>query len=258
METAHPAVVARLQALVEQPAEADALLLQWLRRFAAVSDRGLRRTVLGHLLAEADDGTLLGVLLRLEERAANGDAACRTLSGELALTPSVIEDLPYDRTVDLYASARAAGLPRLAARFLGRYTDDSGVAARNPHLERSPGERTAAARGRDRLTLDRLLHDRDPRVIVALLDNSRITERDVVRIAAMRPTSATILNLIAAHNRWGQLYRVRKALAFNPASPLSLARPLLPTLLRQHLVELATSQVVGEALRAEIKVLLGR
>ncbi|MFN7147383.1 MAG: hypothetical protein ACK4YP_26685, partial [Myxococcota bacterium] len=143
-----------------------------------------------------------------------------------------------------------------AVRFLGRHADDGAIEPRNPHLELTPGERTAAARGRDRLVLDRLLHDRDPRVIAALLDNPRVTERDVVRIAAMRPTSAAILGLVAGHARWGQRYRVRKALAFNPASPLALSRPLLPTLLRQDLAELAGSQVLTEELRAEVRALL--
>ncbi len=258
MHSVHPAVVARLRHLLDNPAEADLHLVTWLRRFGAVADRALRRTVLTELLAEADDGTLLGLLLRVDARAAAGDAACRTLAAELALTPSVLQELPYERTVDLYAAARAAELPRLAARFLGRRADDGAVEPRNPHLELSAGERTAAARGRDRLVLDRLLHDRDPRVIAALLDNPRVTERDVVRIAAMRPTSATILGMIAQHTRWGQRYRVRKALAFNPASPLALARPLLPTLLRQHLAELAASQVLSEELRAEVRALLAR
>jgi hypothetical protein len=257
MDVAHPAVVERARALVAAPDEADRLLALWLRRFAGVADRGLRRTVLASLLDEIDDGSLLGVLDRMEARAAAGDAACRALSAELALTPSVLSDLPYDRVADLYAAARTADLPRLAARFLGGRGQRE-TAPRNPHLEISAGERTAAARGTDRLVLDRLLHDRDPRVIAALLDNPRITERDVVRVGAMRPTSATILSSIAAHPRWGMRYRVRKTLAFNPASPFPLAASLLPTLLRQHLVEMATSHVLSAELREEVAARLGR
>lgn len=256
MDTAPPAVVDRARALVARPEEADPHVAIWLRRFAAVADRALRRTVLGDLLAETDDGSLLGVLARIDGRAAGGDAACRSLSAELALTPSVLNDLPYERIADLYAAARAADLPRLSARFLGRRGDGKAVDPHNPHLDVSAGERTSAARSADRLVLDRLLHDRDPRVIGVLLDNPRITERDVVRIAAMRPTSTAILELVAAHGRWGQRYRVRKTLAFNPASPFSLAAPLLPTLLRQHLAELSTSQVLTPELRSEVAALL--
>jgi hypothetical protein len=74
----------------------------------------------------------------------------------------------------------------------------------------------------------------------------------------MRPTSAAILQLVASHNRWGRLYRVRKAVAFNPATPLAVSRPLLPTLLRQDLTALAGSQVLSEELRREVRALLGR
>ncbi|MDP2315415.1 MAG: hypothetical protein Q8P41_21130 [Pseudomonadota bacterium] len=255
MGVVHPAVVTRAQALIACPEDADPYVATWLRRFGGVADRALRRTVLASLLAEIDDGSLLGVLARVDARAASGEAACRALSAELALTPSVLNDLPYERVADLYAAARAADLPRLATRFLGRRVENS-VEPRNPHLDASAGARTAAARGTDRLVLDRLLHDRDPRVIAALLDNPRVTERDIVRIAAMRPTSSVILGLVAAHSRWGQRYRVRKTIAFNPACPFSLAAPLLPTLLRQHLAELATSQVLTSELQAEVAALL--
>ncbi|MES2639117.1 MAG: hypothetical protein V4850_06525 [Myxococcota bacterium] len=256
MDAAPPAVVTRARALIAHPEQADPHVGIWLRRFASVADRALRRTVLADLLAETDDGSLLGVLARIDARAANGDAACRSLSAELALTPSVLNDLPYDRIAELYAASRAADLPRLSARFLGGRGAGKRVEPHNPHLDVSAGQRTSAARSVDRLVLDRLLHDRDPRVIAALLDNPRITERDVVRIAAMRPTSAAILERVAAHLRWGQRYRVRKTLAFNPSSPFSLAAPLLPTLLRQHLAELSTSQVLTPELRAEVTALL--
>ncbi len=256
MSEAHPAVVARVHALVADPTDADSLLDSWLRRFGGVADRALRRTVLAECLAETDDGSLLGLLLRIDGRVANGNAACRSLASELALTPSILLSLPYDRVAELYAAARTSGHDRLAARFLGHPDDGVKAPAANPHLDVSAGQRTAAARGRDRMLLDRLMHDRDPRVIAALLDNPRITERDVVRIAAMRPTSAEILTRLAAHARWGQLYRVRKTIAFNPATPAALARPLLPLLLRQHLVELAASGVLSGPVRDEVRALL--
>jgi hypothetical protein len=258
MPEAHPSVVARVRTLVEHPAEADQLLEVWLRRFGAVADRALRRTVLAQNLAEIDDGSLIGLLVRLEVRAAQGDATCRWLAAELALTPSILQELPYERMAELYVGARAADQDRVAARFLGAHAAAVPIEPRNPHLDATPGARTAAARGTDRLVLDRLMHDRDPRVIAALLDNPRITERDVVRIAAMRPTAGTILAAIAAHPRWGQRYRVRKAVAFNPATPVTLARPLLPTLLRQHLEELADSRVLPDLLRDDVHVLLRR
>ncbi len=240
MPVAHPAVVARLQELQQQPEQADVYLDRWLRRFMATRERELRRQVMYECLCEADDGTLLGVILRLEARAKEGEANSRWLLTELALTPAVLFELPYDRLVDLYAAARDAELPQLAQRFLGAQSlRPNAPNEGNPHLDRPAGVRTTQARKGDRLELDRLRHDRDPRVIRALLDHPRLVEGDVIRIAAMRPTSAVILENIAAHPRWGQRYRVRKAIAFNPHTPPALSMQVLPTLLAQDLRELA-------------------
>ncbi len=251
--------VARVHSVLSDAGEADRTLDWWMHKFEVIADRGLRRNVLFELVEGTDDGTLLGVLPRLDARAESGERVARWLQTELALTPSVLTDLSYERIADLYAIARLAGLDRLAARFL---TDRpvSGVTrlTENPHLDMSAGERTAKARSFDRMTLDRLMHDRDPRIIAALLDNPRVVERDVIRVAAMRPTLPEILELVAGHARWAPRYRVRKALAFNPHTPRALARQLLPTLLRQDLIDLQGSRVLGPDLQLELQALLQR
>lgn len=247
----HAALLERIAALLAAPEEADAIVDRWLRRFRAIADRGLRRHVLLSCIVETDDAGLVAALDRLDARAAGGDADCRWLAAELALTPAVLHDLEYQRRTELYAAAREAGRAGVARKFLGARPAPAGPQG-NPHLDISAGERTAAARATNRLVLDRLLHDRDPRVVAALLDNPRIVERDVVHMAALRPTSPAVLEKIAAHPRWSGRYRVRKALAFNPSTPTPLARQLLPTLLRQDLVELAQSGVLSPDLRAEL------
>ena len=278
---AHPATVAQARALIEDAGACDYFVDAWRRRFRAVGDRALRRRVLLECVDQADDAALIVVLHRLEARALAGEADARWMLSELALSPGALGDLPYARRADLYACAREAGLGRIAARFLGHDStggtgDDEARAAAlraalgedaepagtaptvNPQFEAAPGLRIAAARGTRREALDRLMHDRDVRVIAALLDNPRIIERDVVRIAAMRPTSTGILERIAAHPRWSARTMVRKALAFNPCTPRPLARQLLPTLLRQDLELLAGSHVLAEPLRHEARLLLSR
>jgi len=256
---AHPVVIARIEELRADPVAADRVVDPWLRRFTSVADRPLRRTVLRACLDEADDGSLLGGLLRVEDRAMGGEARARWLATELALTPSVVLELPYERLVELYDAAVAADLPALARRLLhDRRRPDTPAAADNPHLDASAGLRTALARRPDRNAIDRLARDRDPRVIRALLDNPGLTERDAVRIAAARPTPPEVLQAVAAHPRWAARYPVRKALAFNPYTPAALARQLLPTLLRHHLREIAGSHVLSEELRGEVARMLER
>lgn len=249
----HPSVVERVATLRAEPTLADPVVNRWYQRFVAVADQKLRRTVLRECLLQADDGTLLGALARLDTRAEQGDAACRWMSTELALTPSILLELPYDRLADLYVAARATGLDRVVMRLYGDRPASGTESTENPHLDASAGERTARARSRDRQTLDRIAHDRDPRVIAALLDNPLVTERDVIRVAALRPTNPEVLRVVAAHPRWAGRYRVRKALAFNPATPTSLARQLIPTLLRQDLNEIAGSGVLAAELRETVR-----
>lgn len=257
MPPVHPAVLERLAIAKEDTLESDLLIDGWLRKFRGVAERTFRRTVLREGLDGFDDASLIAILHRLEARAHNGEADCRWMCTELAVTPSVVSELPYARRTELYAAARDAGYREVAARFLGaRRHPTAKKPVENPHVELTPGERTSAARTTDRLLIDRLLHDRDPRVIRALLDNPRVVERDVIKIAALRPTAPEVLTTIANHDRWSQNYRVRKSLAFNPCSPTPLARQLLRTLLRQDLLALRDSGALAPELRADANLLL--
>lgn len=259
MPPVHPTVLERLAFAKEDTRESDQLIDAWLRKFRGIAERTLRRTVLREGLDGFDDASLIAVLHRLETRAQGGEPDCRWMRTELAVTPSVLAELDYDRRTELYAAARDAGYREVAARFLGaRRHPTARKPVENPHVELTPGERTSAARTTDRLLIDRLLHDRDPRVIRALLDNPRIVERDVIKIAALRPTAPEVLNTVANHDRWSQNYRVRKALAFNPCSPTPLARQLVRTLLRQDLLALRDSGALAPELRADANLLLAR
>lgn len=95
------------------------------------------------------------------------------------------------------------------------------------------GERISLAKGMDMGTLNRLLPDPDPRVVKALLDNPRITESEVIKIASKRPNSQKVLKVISLHRRWIFRYRVRKALVCNPYTPPRIAIILLTGFLQK-------------------------
>jgi hypothetical protein len=259
MPTAHPQVLQQLLLYRDDPAQVDLLLDPWLRRFRAVTDPQLRRTVLREGLEGFDDASLIAVLHRVDTRARAGEGDARWMLADLALDPNVVHELPYERRVELYAAARLTEYREVADRLLGtrppRRVDEP---IDNPHLDLPAGVRRQAARAQARELIDRLLHDRDPRVIRALLDNPRLVERDAVKIAALRPTAPEVLETLAGHARWSRSYRVRKALAFNPCSPTTLARQLVRTLLRQDLLALRDSGAVAPELRAEANLLLAR
>jgi hypothetical protein len=92
------------------------------------------------------------------------------------------------------------------------------------------GVRRSLARSVDLDLLEGLLRDADGVVIDHLLQNPRITEAHVVRIASRRPVPSETLERIAHSRRFGQRTAVRTALARNPYLPTRLAVQLLGAL----------------------------
>jgi hypothetical protein len=111
------------------------------------------------------------------------------------------------------------------------------------------GERKWLARRPDRDTIQRLLGDPHPDVIARCLRNPRMTEDDVVRLAAKRPGRGEVLAEIA-RSRWAHRPRVRVALVMNPAMPVELAACITGLLLRPELELVAHSPAVPAGLRA--------
>jgi hypothetical protein len=112
------------------------------------------------------------------------------------------------------------------------------------------GERKSLARRPDRETLLRLFADPHPDVMRRLLGNPRVTEDDVVRLAARRPGRAELLAEIARETRWVHRPRVRMALVMNPATPLEIAARIAGLLLRPELALVVASPGVPAPVRA--------
>jgi hypothetical protein len=65
-----------------------------------------------------------------------------------------------------------------------------------------------------------------------------MTEREVLRIAARRPARPEVLEEVLTSAKWSRNSRVRRALAQNPYSPISLSVRALSTLLSAELREI--------------------
>ena len=230
------------------------------RQVAALRESQMRRAVVVEAVADMEATDLVAMLVLLMARARSGSGRARAVLQQLALEPTVFREMPYARIEAAYTAARRVQLDGVARFFLSAALTPPNESVDqftgNRHLDLPLGTRRAAARGGDRYKLDRLLHDRDHRVVRILLDNPRITERDAIRIAAMRPTRPEVLTVVARHPRWSSRYRVRKALACNPATPAQIARRLLPTLMRQELRHALEAGVLPEELLPEVRRML--
>lgn len=137
----------------------------------------------------------------------------------------------------------------LRASSAGAVMEDP--AAELPHdvADLPLGVRRSLARGVDVAMLQKLLLDPDPIVLDHLLRNPRVTEADVMRIAARRPISEAALRAIGKSSRFGVRTRVRVALARNPYCPADLAIQWLGTLPTPDLREIARDGTLLPALR---------
>lgn len=161
------------------------------------------------------------------------------------LLMSVIRALLHDDAGTLAQTLReeaAAGSLLSLDRFLRWPTYQA--RSPDPHTRALPqttgrtlslGERKSLARRPDRRSFDRLLRDPHPDVIRMLLGNPRLTEDDVVRLAAKRPSFPDILVEIARNVRWSTRPRVRVALVLNPATPPEIAVPMVLLLVNPEL-----------------------
>jgi hypothetical protein len=178
---------------------------------------------------------------------------------------SVVDALNAPTSVDLVQRLReeAAGASLLSLERLVRSSVALVVTegkVENPREERQPdygrgrpltlGERKSLARRPDRSMMDRLFSDPHPAVIRGLLQNPKVTEDDVVRLAARRPGRAEVLAEVARSTKWVHRARVRLTLLLNPSMPFELAAPITGLLVRQELKLVAEATQVADGVRA--------
>ena len=120
------------------------------------------------------------------------------------------------------------------------------------------GMRKALAKKPDPGLIRRIARDQDHRVIRTLLDNPRLTEMDVVKIGATRPTSRSVLEVIYNHSKWISRYSIKKVIVLNPHSPLSMALRLMTFIKLQDLEEVLQSPDLNPVLVEEARRILDK
>jgi len=120
----------------------------------------------------------------------------------------------------------------------------------------SLGQRRSMSKRNIKDTIDRLLSDPDPMVIGNILNNPRVTEREVLKIASKRPNSPAILALLSSHRVWSKRYAVIKAIAQNPYTQPRISVALLELMLSQDLKRIADDSTVHPQVSLSAKDLL--
>ncbi len=94
---------------------------------------------------------------------------------------------------------------------------------------------------------------RDPNRVVAqaVIQNPRITEQEVEKIAAMRTVTEEILRQIASNRHWARLYPIIHNLVRNPRTPIAISMNLLPRLHVKDLEALGKNRNIPDAIRTQ-------
>ncbi len=111
------------------------------------------------------------------------------------------------------------------------------------------GQRRSLAKSSVKDTLDRLLSDPDVMVVDNLLNNPRMTEQEVLKIASKRPNSPNILKRLAMHRKWSKRYQVIKAIIRNPYTPPRISTGLLEFLMYQDITQIAKDNTLHPQVR---------
>jgi hypothetical protein len=169
----------------------EAELRQLERRLRGIRETAMRRELVREQLEARDVAeayALVAAAVRRPERERPALPHLREALHEVLVEGGAARDLDYERRAALYALA-AEQEDEFVMRLLR--SSDAAESMRDPGagLPRSVadiplGMRRTLAKGFDKGLLERLLLDPDPIVIEHLLENPRVTEDDVVRIAA--------------------------------------------------------------------------
>lgn len=227
------------------------------------NEKKMRTIVLAERLSKLRTRTIISVIdeicLKAEQRVPRYQEALSSLID----IPTITSILGYTRMSDIYLSSKEMGCERVTSLLSNpppkkkRYSEYDFVEGQV--LDNiTPGEKRSLAKGILKDTLDRLVYDPDPHVIRNLLNNPRTTERDVLKIASKRPTSAEILKEVFNNKKWSERYSVKKALVRNPFTPTGLALGLISFMLVQDLREISRDGTLHNDVRDAAKELFNK
>ena len=238
----------------QKPEYAD--ICRLVKRLSRIQDMRQRSYALAARLAGQEPRFALEAIKAIRERALQGDDDFLRLYNGLTVSGTLVEVLGPEKISELIVVAQGQGDFDVIATFLDLNPDGVQENHRQPFLDAGLrdvplGMRKALARKPDIRLIKRIARDQDHRVIRHLLDNPRLTEADVIRIGATRPTSPKVLEEIYRHPRWITRYAVKRVIVFNPYSPLRLTLPLITFLNAQDLEELCSCRGLNPTLLAQ-------
>src|SRR3990170_4464540 len=241
----------------------EAITARLLADLAALPESGMRLALFSRTLAslQPEEGSgIIGIILKKGPE----DAGAAIVRAILVDNDGVLKSLGQAQYDSIYLASLRLGLVRVSRFFTDFEAHKEGVSGyeeeefiKTAHL--TLGERRSLARSHLIKHLEKLLSDPDPVVIENLLNNPRITEKEVLKIASKRPNSPHVLKRVALHKKWSKRYDVLKAVSRNPYTPTRISIALVEFMLVQDLSAISEDTTIHpEVKQAAEEVLFDR
>jgi hypothetical protein len=122
----------------------------------------------------------------------------------------------------------------------------------------SLGEKIALARRAHRAIFRVLIELGDGQILLALLNNPRLVENDILIMLNTSEPPPKFFGELASHRKWGPYFRVRRALVECPHTPLPVALSVLVQLPVAELRHARARRDLPEKVREAVESLLER
>jgi hypothetical protein len=176
----------------------------------------------------------------------------------LSAAPALVAALLHSASLTADQRAQLEELGRETTESPSAFADGAAEAEIDPARRITLVQRLSRMRVVERVQLalkgnreERIALIRDPCRVVqrAVLQSSRITDREVETFASMASLSDEVLRLISMNRNFRRNYTVVRNLINNPKTPVDVSLHLLPTITALDLKALAANKNVPETLR---------
>lgn len=155
----------------------------------------------------------------------------------------------YEETVE----DRQLIVDKIIGEFRSEGTDlpSERISIINRIMKMGMKDRAKLAMKGDREARNILIRDPNRVIAQAVVNNPRITEQEVEKIASMRAVSEDILRQVANNRQWARHYPIVHNLARNPRTPIANVLSILSRLQLKDLAALSKNRNVSDAVRRQ-------
>lgn len=238
----------------------EAIAARLLIDLIALPETSMRLALFSRTLASLqpeESSRIIGIILKKGAE----DAGAAIVRAILVDCDGMIEGLGQAQHDSIYLASLRLGLVRVSRFFTEFEPHREGVSGyeeeefiKTAHL--TLGERRSLAKSHLIKHLEKLLSDPDPVVVENLLNNPRITEKEVLKIASKRPNSPHVLKRVALHKKWSKRYGVVKAVSRNPYTPTRISVALVEFMLVQDLAAMSEDTTIHPEVKQAAKDVL--